>query len=549
MSAAIAEAATEWPGGEIYHSPLGLFDFQAEGIAQAYLGAEDGGGKLIVWDTGTGKSHFLMRMAALLFEDAANGVREHDLAMVVCEKGKLGEWAADFARYTTLSTRIHHGPTRLKRLAKEGLPQVLITTYETAKADLVRFTKGAKGRGTSIGPGPLLEAIEGKAVMWGCDEFGKLRNRSAATYKAFEWTFRQMKKSRPKDHRVFGLTATPIERDWEDAFNQARLIRPDLMPKVGEFESYFVRSRDPFGRARYHDARMHEFALLCRPVILRKRKTDPDVIAQFPAKVEESVHLTMAPDQAGLYEMVETLGHQGLDDSGEPLPGLWTVLRQVAAAPASLVNSARDGDSVLAKALVAELGADYLRGISSVKETALEAYLEPLVRGQGAKVVVFTFFGQSVLPILAANLRRAGYEVFANHGGLSAPEMHRVRQDFRDHPRPAVFLTSDAGARGINLPEATYILEYESALTYANRTQRLDRIHRIDSGAPSVTCTTLIVDGTVEVKIAETMLERNAQTDVLLDDLDAGEHFLTAADRREALQIARLSKTRKRTRK
>lgn len=534
----------------MYFSPLGLFDFQAQGIAEAYLGAEDGGGNLVVWDCGVGKSHFLMRMAALLAEDAAAGTRPHDLALIVCEKGKLGEWAADFARYTTLSTRIHHGPARMKKLASEGLPQVLITTYETAKADLVKFVKapGKGKRGTSIAPGPLYEAVADKAVLWGCDEFGKLRNRSAATYKAFDWVFRHMRKAHPRDHRVFGLTATPIERDWEDAFNQCRLIRPDLMPTVGEFESYFVRSRDPYGRARYQDARMHEFALLCRPIILRKRKTDPDVIAQFPAKVEESMHLTMAPDQAGLYEMIEALGYEHADQHNEPLPGLWTTLRQVAGAPASLIHSARDGSSVLAKALVTELGEDYLRGISSVKETALETYLDPLVNGQGAKVVVFTFFGQSVLPILAANLRARGFTVFVNHGGLSATEMADTRQAFKDHPHPAVYLTSDAGSRGINLPEASYVVEYDSALTYANRTQRLDRIHRIDSGATSVTCMTLVVENTVEVAIVENMLVRNAQTDILLDDLDAGEAFMTSDQRRAALQVARLSK-RKRARR
>lgn len=545
MTAQVTTEVTDWPDDALYHSRLGLFEFQAEGIAEAYLATEDGGGKLVVWDTGTGKSHFLMRMAALLAEDAAQGLRTHDLTMLICEKGKIGEWAEDFAKYTRLTTRIHHGPSRMKKLAKHGLPDVLITTYETAKADLVRFVKTPGKRGTSMEHGPLMEAIGGLSVLWGCDEFGgKLGNRTSANYKAFDYVFRKMRKAHPKDHRVFGLTATPIERDWENAFNQFRLIRPDLMPTVAEFESYFVRSRDPFGRAKFREDRMGEFALMARPIIMRKRKTDPDVVAQFPKKVEEAKHLEMAADQESLYALVEDLGHGAEDD--EPVPGLWTCLRQVAAAPSSLLLTARNGTSVLAKALVAELGEDYLRRVSSVKETALVDYLNPLVNGQGAKVVVFTFFGQSVLPVLARLLRSKGFKVYENHGGLSGAEMAQVRLAFKTDPDPCVFLTSDAGSRGINLPEATYVVEYESALTYANRTQRLDRIHRIDSDAPSVTCMTFIVNGTVEVKIIENVMTRNTQTDVLLDDLDAGEHFMTGADRRAALQIARLSKKRDR---
>ena len=89
------------------------------------------------------------------------------------------------------------------------------------------------------------------------------------------------------------------------------------------------------------------------------------------------------------------------------------------------------------------------------------------------------------------------------------------------------------------MPEATYVIEYESALTYANRTQRLDRIHRIDSEAPSVTCMTLMLDGTVEEPIALKMIDRNEQTDILLGDADAGENFMSAPERKAALKIAR----------
>ena len=531
----------DWPTEDLFYSPIGLYPFQSEQIAEAYLSTESGGGKLICWDTGTGKSVFGMRMSTLLAEDALAGLRTHDLTILVCEKGKVSEWAEDFARFTRQEVRVHHGPGRMKALAKHGLPGVLITTYETAKADMVRFVKNPKTRGTSMAHGPLMEAIEPLSVLWVCDEMGKLRNRSAANYKSFDYAFRKMKKAHPKDHRVYGLTATPIEKDWEDAFSECRLIRPDLMPTVGEFEKYFVKSRDPFGRAKYRTELMHEFAAMCAPIIMRKRKTDQDVIDQFPKQVEEARHLEMAPDQAALYDMVEALGY----GSEEPVPGLWTALRQIAGSPASLVRSAAQGDSALVKMLVEEMGADYLLGISSVKETALVEYLKPLVNDQEAKAVVFTFFGQTVLPVLAALLRKHKFKVYENHGGLSSTEMGTVRQAFRDDPKPCIFLTSDAGSRGINLPEATYVVEYESALTHANRTQRLNRIHRIDSKATSVTCMTLIVNHTVEVGIINNVMTRNEQQDELLDDLDAGENFMTSADRREALQIARLSKKKK----
>ena len=155
-----------------------------------------------------GKSIFGLRMATLLAEDAANGVRRHDLTIVLAERGKVSEWVDDFATFTTLSVRKHLGPGRWKWLEKNPLPDVLVTTYETAKLDLVSFEKAHRGK--KIVPGKLFRHIEDLNVLWLADEMGaKLANRTSATYKAFDWTFRQMRKKHPHTHRAFGLTATP----------------------------------------------------------------------------------------------------------------------------------------------------------------------------------------------------------------------------------------------------------------------------------------------------------------------------------------------------
>jgi superfamily II DNA/RNA helicase len=184
--------------------------------------------------------------------------------------------------------------------------------------------------------------------------------------------------------------------------------------------------------------------------------------------------------------------------------------------------------------LVQEMGIEVFRNTSSAKMEALLGYLDVVVKGQGSKAVVFTFFGQSVLRDIQANLTKSGYKVYINHGGMSISQQQESRTSFKSDPQPAIFLTSDAGSRGINLPEATYVIEYESALTFANRTQRLDRIHRIDSKAPSVTCMTMFLNDTVEDIIAENMIQRNDQTDILLGDNDAGENHISAAERKTA---------------
>ena len=66
----------------LYRSPIGLYQFQAEGVAYCY----ERNSNLLVWDCGIGKTHAAMATAALLFED-----KLIDLCLVVCEKNKLTE--------------------------------------------------------------------------------------------------------------------------------------------------------------------------------------------------------------------------------------------------------------------------------------------------------------------------------------------------------------------------------------------------------------------------------------------------------------------------
>lgn len=534
-------AVAESPPASLYHSPRGLYGFQEDGIARAFLHYETYNGLMACWDTGTGKSHLAMALSAFMIED---GLIDH--VILVAEKGKVAkdEWPRDLERFTSLDARVHLGTGRMERLLKKGLPQVLITTYETGKADMAKFVATPGGRGKSMVDGLLLERYLGKRVLIIMDESTKVKNSSADLFKVWHRTITHLRQKKGYCKTLL-LTATPIERDYEDAFTQLRLTDARFLPKVSEFETYFVRSRDPFGRPNYHKDREPEFAEMVRPLIMVKRKTDPDIMAEFPKQVEEAHWIEMGEAQRDLYEKICDLQYIG----EEPIPGLHTVKRMVAGYPESIIHSATHGSSQLARLLVEEWGEDLFRHTPSAKAEALIDYLKPLVFGQGAKVVVFSFFGPSILPLLARDLRKTKvngkpFKVWVTHGGMNIADVAEARLEFKTSPEPGVLLCSDAGARGINLPEATYVVEYESALTFANRTQRINRIHRIDSEATSVTCMTFFATQTVEAVIAETMAKRNDQHDVLLGDDDLGEAYITAAERRVALSIARNPKKR-----
>lgn len=532
--------ARTMPNGAVFHSPLGVFGFQAEGLAEAYIRTEpdSDGGIIAVWDWGLGKTHLGMALASYLFEDG-----RIDQVMVVCERNKISEWQSDFEKFTALSTLRHHDSGRQKRLERHGVPHVLITTYETGRDDLMRRVKKANTRGKgSAMDGPLIEALglRGKRTLWIFDEPIKFRNRSSALYQAYEYILKQLRKT--AHQRVLGLTATPMETHIGQAFNIARLVAPQTQPSVGDFKKQFVAGYDPFGNERY-DGRAQVYAhVYFQPLIIRKRKTDPDVIDQFPKLIEEARYVPMNKVHRDFYNAVLTMldPPEGQDDPRDEDQivddeiRIHRLLRMTAGHPASHLHVPNE----LSRRIVETVTAEGLRAIPSSKSADLIERFGPIIKGQGAQVLVFEFF-TSVIRELVRELRKAGFTVGEYHGGVPDRDRERDKQAFKDGALEILVL-SDAGARGINLGEASYVIEYSPSTTYAMRSQRGNRANRIDSDSPSTTFTTMVLDGTVEERIFDRALKRNQDHDTLLGDTEDDTGFVSAAERRAILGAYRL---------
>jgi SNF2 family DNA or RNA helicase len=322
-----------------------------------------------------------------------------------------------------------------------------------------------------------------------------------------------------------------------------RLLIPGIM-NVDRFEVEHVSGKDLWGNFSkfknigeedHVDPSVVTLKDKLAPVIQIKRKTDPDVRDFFPRQVEEYRYVNQHPQEKHFYEAVEEAldGYIQRTEQGGDLSA-YMVLRQIAGHPSAILHSQGE----MAKMVVEEVGEAGIRAIPCAKLGNTLSYLEPLVKGQGAQAVLFTFFGQSVLPILEQALMAEGYRVVVNHGGMTQPQRERSRQAFGNREAD-IFLTSDAGSRGINLKTAEYVVNYELPLTHANYIQRINRTHRIDSEHPSVTCQSFITYETVEEGIVTLNQNRNEWSDYLFGDDDTGAERLTAADRKMLRRIAR----------
>jgi SNF2 family DNA or RNA helicase len=167
------------------------------------------------------------------------------------------------------------------------------------------------------------------------------------------------------------------------------------------------------------------------------------------------------------------------------------------------------------------------------------SWVGEVVRDQGEQAVIFTFFAQSILPLLQRSLENDGYTVSVNHGQLSKTAKDESKRSFKEG-ETQIFLTSDSGQRGINLPTAGYLLHYELPSTHSAYIQRSNRIHRIDSQKEGVFIYSLIARNTIEEGFAGLRLRRNKEQDILQGDIGIeDEEFISAEDRKMLLKIGR----------
>lgn len=547
LSGITSTAPVERPEGVLFWSPLGLFPFQVDATARSYWQFTESGEPvtLVIYDTGIGKTVIEIATSAMLVEDGLV-----DQIVVVAEQNKIDDWAKDdFPKFSALQVGLYAGDPKRRKKMLLNPPQVLVMSYETGRNDICTF---APKRRAIRDEGPLTGFLRGKRVLIIFDEFTKLRSRQSRLYLAWDYLVNRVLRKTEHQPMIAALTATPLERDPADHWNAGRLLAPWRAGTVEEFERTYVASYDMHEnpkswknlRADACAPGVTPLSEMFGPITMRKRKSDPDVRNFFPRMVENAPTL-IRPAEAhrDLYEAVEEIIDGMIEAVQTPREAevierkSFGLLRQLAGHPLALLSSSSD----LSAQIVANVGEGYLRGLEIAK---VERMLEWAHRNGDQQMVIFTFFGQSVLPHLDEALRQHGFSVSLNHGRMTGPAKHESRTRFRNG-ETQVFLSSDAGAKGLNLGVGSALLHYELPLLYSVFVQRSNRVHRIDSVHDSVTVDALVSSETVEDGIANLLIRRNGWSDAVIDDdsyaenVDPGEGFLNAADRRAMLNRVR----------
>ena len=474
---------------------------------------------LVAYEMGLGKT--CMTIAAL--EKLKEKGELTKPILVIALSSLKYQWEKEIQKFSDARTAVIDGSknTRLiswdRELSGVRSPDYIICNYETVVNDW--------------------DSI--KDEDWGavvCDEATAIKGFRSKRSKA-------VKKLSADVPIRFALTGTPIENGKpEELYSIMQFVDPKLLGRFDLFDQTFIVRNHFGGVQRYRN--LNIFHEKMKTISVRKVQTDsdvapylPDTIHLDPIKIsldsKSSLLYNFIADELSqeLYEAQQLLGasfsliaHYGHDSKpgsqADMLRGSImskiTALRMVCDHPELLLDSAakfekQDGD-----------GSAYIYGlkdrdllqdlIKHPKLDILKTYvLDHLETDPEAKVVIFT----SYVGMLSRIQEVVGGTLYT--GNMNAKEKEASKTKFLTDPECRVFISSDAGGYGVDLPVANLLVNYDLPWSAGLAVQRNGRIKRASSRWPSIVIQDLVVANSIEERQHEMLQQKNAVADAVLD--------------------------------
>jgi SNF2 family DNA or RNA helicase len=393
--------------------------------------------------------------------------------LVVCPTSLLGNWEREIARFApSVPVRRYHGGDR--HLDDIAATEIVLVTYGLIRTDA-----------------PALAEVGWDLIV--ADEAQYVKNPLSRTAKQLRVI--------PAGVRL-ALSGTPVENRLSELWSLLDWTTPGLLGSLDHFSRTVAvpveRDRDPEAAER--------LSRLVRPFLLRRRKVDPGIAPELPAKTETDRIVPLTAEQASLYKavvaqsLVDIEQATGIQRRGLVLK-LLTALKQICNHPAQYLGQPRP-----------------IAGRSG-KLAALDDLLEVIV-AEGESVLVFSQYVQ-MCTLIELHLEARGIPTLFLNG--KTVERDRMVADFQAGTAPVFLLSLKAGGVGLNLTRASHVIHYDRWWNPAVEDQATDRAYRIGQNRP-VQVHRLVTEGTVEDRIATLLTDKRALAESVIG---TGENWLT----------------------
>jgi SNF2 family DNA or RNA helicase len=473
-----------------------LRPYQQRGFAWMVYLRQLGLGGCLADDMGLGKT--IQAIAFWLHEREKLGVERP--ALLACPTSVIGNWRHELARFAPeLRVLKHHGPNR-----KHGT--AFLDQVEDYDIVLTSYVLMMRDRET-------LEAFKWSSVI--LDEAQNIKNPSTKQAQAARAMHADIR---------YALTGTPIENRLQELWSIMHFLNPGYLGAQKAFRQNFAIPIERYGD---EDA-AEKLQKLIQPLVLRRLKTDPDIIQDLPEKLEMKVYCTLTPEQAALYRATVEESLAQVEESARDkfrrrglVLAMLTRLKQICNHPAHFLKEGK----VSAEALENRSG----------KLDRLIGMLEEVYAADD-RALIFTQYAEMGF-ILQSCLRELFQDdVMFLHGGTPVDRREEMVRIFEAPRGPNAFILSlKAGGTGLNLTHANHVFHFDRWWNPAVEDQATDRAFRIGQ-TRNVQVHKFVCLGTLEEKIDALIDSKRA----LADSIIGGEDWLTELDGEELRELVAL---------
>ncbi len=447
----------------ITNSPL--FPYQREGMLHLAFGER----ALLADEMGLGKTIQAIAACALLHH-----LGKARRVLVVTPASLKAEWEEQIKRFTVLPLRLVFGgrAVRSKIFNDPDAPFFTIANYEQIVADSLDINARLR---------PDIVIL---------DEAQRIKNWSTKTAQAVK---------RLESRYAFVLTGTPIENRIDELRSIVDFLDPSILGPLFRFNREYYELDERGRPAGYKN--LDKLRERVRPILIRRRKAD--VETELPDRTDRNHFVALTPAMRGEYEEVQ---------------------KQVAELLAKLKRrqlSPKEQDLLMILLNMMRMICDtpgIMKGNPSrdcPKLDELARVLDECLADPDVKVIVFSeWIGMLERVREWAEKSRFG---FAWHTG-SVPQKQRRAEilAFRQDPDCRLFLSTDSGGVGLNLQNASVVVNCDLPWNPAKLEQRIARAWRKNQLRP-VTVVNLVAENTIEHGMLSSLSQKMELAQGVLD--------------------------------
>lgn len=467
----------EWPAQE---TKVPLFPYQREGMLHLAFTER----ALLADEMGLGKTIQAIAACALLHR-----LGQANRVLVVTPASLKTEWEEQIQKFTELPYQLVFGG-RARRLK----------AYELAG---LRGAAAAPGAGDSAPALPFFTIVNYEQMLADSlevnvrlrpdvvvlDEAQRIKNWNTKTTQAIK---------RLNSRYAFILTGTPIENRIDEIFSLMAFLDPAQLGPLFRFNREYYDLDDRGRPVGYLN--LDKLHARIKPYLLRRRKAE--VETELPERTDRNHFVPLSGEQRAAYEDHELLVAQlAFKAKRRPLTQQEQdkLMRHLA-----MMRMVCDTDYILNP-----------EHRACPKLAELEKILEECRDNPDVKVIIFSEW-ERMLELVRGLCRRLKLGSAWHTGSVPQQRRRAEINVFKNDPNCRVFLSTDSGAAGLNLQNASVVINCDLPWNPAKLEQRIARAWRKHQTRP-VTVINLVSEKTIEQRMLETLSLKQALADGVLE--------------------------------